>query len=312
MKIFFITEKSRSKNNENIENLCQVIPILIKYMNKLETFELINFPIKANKVGDLVEALKPSKIKKLSLINCFPKKDGVTLLIPYFSFNQKSLIDINISEYSFNIISLLSNTLLNIQHNKNLVSINFTNCKLNDEDINHIVNFIVADNSLLYCDISKNILSPKSCSQFGYCISKSSSLETLKMNECGINGETLLFLFNAKGSKCIKNIYLNNNEFGDIGIVSIGAFIKSSPELEIVEVQKCGGTDMGFINLVNSIKMLKENKLKCINFLDNNITNTTIGILTQFNDIFKNKGVIFILNKIEGDNNIKLDCANFK
>ena len=313
LKIFYITEKSRSKNNENIENLCQVIPILIKLMNKLDSLELVNFPIKPNKIPDLVETLKTSKIKKLSLINCFPKKDGVNSLVPYFSYPNKALTDINISEYNFNIISFLSNSILNIQNNKNLVSISFTNCKLNEDDTNHIVNFIVASNTILYCDISKNILSPKSCSQFGYCISKTTSLETLKMNECGINGETLLFLFNAKGSKSIKKIYLNNNDLGDIGLVSIGAFIKNSPEMEIVEVKKCGGTDMGFMNLANTIKIIQGNKLKTVNYLENNITGTSLGILTQFNEIFKNKGVIFILNKIGNESDkIKLDCALFK
>ena len=38
------------------------------------------------------------------------------------------------------------------------------------------------------------------------------------MNECGINGESLPFLFNTKGSKCLKKIYLNSNNFGDIGL----------------------------------------------------------------------------------------------
>ena len=111
----------------------------------------------------------------------------------------------------------------------------------------------------------------------------------------------------------MKNIYLNENNFGDIGLVSIGAFIKSSPKLEIVEVKKCGGTDMGFMNLANSIKVLQENKLKFVNYLENNITNMSIGLLTQFNEIFKNKGVVFSLNKIPGETDkIKLDCAVFK
>ena len=313
LKIFFITEKSRSKNNENIENLCQTIPILIKHMNKLEAIELNNFPIKSNKIPDLVEALKTSKIKKLSLINCFPKKDGVNSLIPYFSFPNKTLTDINISEYTFNIISYLSNSILNIHNNKNLTSINFTNCKLNEDDINHISNFIALSTSILSCDISRNILSPKSCSEFGYCVQKTTSLETLKMNECGINGESLPFLFNTKGSKCIKKIYLNDNNIGDIGLVSIGGFIKNSPEMEIVEVKNCGGSDMGLMNLANSIKVMKGNKLKFVNYLENNITNEALGLLIQFNDIFKNKGVIFSLNKIEGKTDqIKLDCAIFK
>ena len=83
--------------------------------------------------------------------------------------------------------------------------------------------------------------------------------------------------------------------------------------MEILEVKKCGGTDMGFMNLANSIKALQGNKLKKVNYLENNITNTSLGLLTQFNDIFKNKGVVFYLNKIGGETDkTKLDCAIFK
>ena len=313
LKIFFITEKGRSKNNENIENLCQVIPILIQLMSNLEAIELINFPYNPKKIPDFVDVLKNSKIKKLSLINCFAKKDGVTSLTPYFTHPTKTLQEINISEYNFDIISFLSNSLLNIQHNKNLTSINFTNCNLSEDDISHIANFIVSSNSILSCDISKNNLSTKSCSQFGYCILKSTTLETLVMNECGITGETLLFLFNAKGSKSIKKIYLNDNNFSDIGLVSISAFIKSSPEMEIVEVKNCGGTDMGLMNLANCIKLIQGNKLKSVNYLENNITDVTFDLLKQLNDVFKNKGFVFILNKIPGKTEkVKLDCVVFK
>ena len=199
-----------------------------------------------------------------------------------------------------------------MQYNKNLTSITFNNCKLTDDDINHIANFIVTSASLLFCDLSQNTLSAKSCSQFGYCILKTNSLETLKLNECGINGESLLFLFNAKGSKCLKKVYLNGNDFGDIGLVSIGAFLKSSPELEIIEIKKCKGSDMGFMNLANSVKALQSNKLKYVNYQENIISNMSLGILKQFNDVFKNKGVIFVLNKIPGiTDNIKLECASF-
>ena len=192
-----------------------------------------------------------------------------------------------------------------------LTSISFCNCKLTDDDILHISNYIVASQNLLLCDISKNIISTKACSQFGYCIPKSVSLETIKMSECGITPESLLFLFNGKGSKCLKNVIINGNDFGDIGLVSVSAFIKSSPLLESIEVKKCKGTDMGFITLVNSIRIIPNSKLKMVNYQDNNITQTSLGILRGSNEVFKNKGIVFKINKIEGESIIGIDCAVF-
>jgi hypothetical protein len=312
LKICFLVDKTSKINNKNIEILNDECPIMINLLHNLESFCLKDFPIKANKLKECAEILKNSKIKKLSLINCFQKKDGIAPLVPYFSYPTSNLSEIDLSNNTCNILTPVYNSLLNYDVNKKLTSITFTNCKLTDDDIAHISNYIVASKTLLSCDISQNILSAKSCSQFGYCIPKSTSLETLKMSDCGINPESLLFLFNAKGSKCIKNIVLNGNGFGDIGLVSVSAFLKSSPQLEKMELKRCSGTDMGFITLVNSIKMLQNNSLKYVNYQENNITQITLGILRGSNEAFKNKGIIFALNKIPGETeNANLDCAVF-
>ena len=311
LKIYFITDKSRQINNKNIDNLNDMCPIIIHNMKNLESFSLVDFPIKNNKLKDLGEILRISKIKNLSLINCFQKKDAIAPLIPYLTNQNTTLTGIDLSNHNCNILSSLNNTLLNYDINKKLTSITLCNCKLTDDDIIHISNYIVASQNLLLCDISKNIISTKACSQFGYCIPKSVSLETIKMSECGITPESLLFLFNGKGSKCLKNVIINGNDFGDIGLVSVSAFIKSSPLLETIEVKKCKGTDMGFITLVNSIRILPNSKLKMVNYQDNNITQTSLGILRGSNEVFKNKGIVFKINKIEGESIIGIDCAVF-
>jgi Ran GTPase-activating protein (RanGAP) involved in mRNA processing and transport len=177
----------------------------------------------------------------------------------------------------------------------------------------------VDSSSLLVCDIGKNILSPLSCSNFGYSILKSVSLETIRLNECGINEETLMFLFNGKGSKPLKHINLNGNKFGDIGLVSLCSFMKASPLLEFIELEKCGGTDVGFKYIIDTIKENENNKIKYINFHGNQITKNSLDILKKFNEYFKKKKVVFafdkaIYEKIKNKENNKydeIDCAMF-
>ena len=110
----------------------------------------------------------------------------------------------NISEFNYDIISFLSNSILNIRHNKNLTPINFTNYELTEDNINYISNFSISRNAILYYNKSKNALSDKEYSQFFYCILKPTSLEYLVMNECGINGDTFPFLFNKKRYKYLQ------------------------------------------------------------------------------------------------------------
>ena len=315
LKIEYIKNKESSEiKKKNIEIMSEICPKLIVYLKEMISFSLINLPLQTINLPDISAALKNSKIQKLSLINCFKTKDDLIQLIPYFSL-PNSLKEIDLSNNNLSIPTVLGTTLINYNINKNLTSINFSNCGLNEADIKYITNYIVESNSLLVCDIGKNILSPLSCSTFGYCILKTNSLETLKLNQCGINGESLLFLFNGKGSKPLKNINLNGNEFGDIGLVSLCAFMKASPSLESIELEKCGGTNMGFKSLVNTIQKNNKNKMKYVNFQKNIITDISLDILKNFNDYFKKKKVVFAIDKKYNDeDNYKyedIDCVIF-
>lgn len=312
IKIEFLKDENEEKNKKNIEILNEMCPKLVTYLKTLTSFSLINLPLLPIYLPDLSASLKNSKIKKLSLINCIQSSDDLNQLILYFSV-PNTLTEINLSNHSLNIPTYLSTSLLNYNINKNLTSLSFNNCNLNEEDIKHITNYVVQNTNLLVCDIGRNKLSPLSCSTFGYCILHTTSLETLRINECGINGESLLFLFNGKGSKPIKHLNLNGNQIGDIGLVSLSAFMKSSPMLESIELENCGGTDMGFNSLINTIKGNDNSKMKYVNFHKNNVTKAALDILRKFNDFFKKRKVVFALDKIEGDD-VNIDdihCAMF-
>ena len=320
LKIEFIKDKeSKERNKKNIEIMNEICPKLISYLKEMTSFSLINLPLLMINLPDISASLKNSKIKKLEIINCFLSKEGISQLIPYFSL-PNTLTEINLSQHQkLSLPYELGNNLLNYNLNKNLVSINFSNCDLNDNDIKSITKYIVDSSSLLVCDIGKNILSPLSCSNFGYSILKSISLETIRLNECGINEETLMFLFNGKGSKPLKHINLNGNKFGDIGLVSLCSFMKASPLLEFIELEKCGGTDVGFKYIIDTIKENENNKIKYINFHGNQIAKNSLDILKKFNEYFKKKKVVFALDKaiyekIKNKENNKydeIDCAMF-
>ena len=318
LKIEFIKdEESIEKNKKNIEIMNEICPKLISYLKEMTCFSLINLPFLDINLPDISASLKNSKITKLTLINCFQSKDGIMQFIPYFSLSNK-LTEINLSHHpNISIPTELGTSLLNYNMNKNLVSINFNDCGLKESDIKCIANYLISSNSLTFCDLGKNILSQLSCSTLGYCILKTTSLETLNLNECGINGEFLLFLFNGKGSKVLKHINLNGNEFGDIGLVSLCAFMKASPLLESIELEKCGGTDMGFKYIVSTIQENDNNKIKYINFHNNQITDISLEMLKKFNDYFRNKKVVFALDKIicekDSDENKygEIECVMF-
>ena len=310
LKLIYIKdETSEEKNKDNIDKLNDICPKLVNYLKSLNSFSLINLPFLSSKLPTFIESLKLSKIKKLRLNNCFEKKEDISIFNPYFS--QNILSEIDLSNHTINIPMNINNSLLNYDINNKLTAIHFSSCKLNEEDIKAISNYIVLSTSILLCDISKNNLSQLSCSTFGYCILKTTSLENLLINECGITAENISLILNGKGSKPLKHVNLNGNEFGDIGFIRVSGFLKNSPNLESIEIEKCGGTDMGFNSLVTTIKVNNNTKIKYVNFHKNNITNNSLNILKTNNSIFTGRKIVFALDKIEGLDNTDIDCAIF-
>ena len=303
-----LTSDFFNSSNSSLDIFNDTLPVLFLYLKNLTEFSFENIFFSNKKIPEIVSALKNTSIKKLSLINCFKSKEDLSLFNDFF-FTPNNITEINLSRHDFNVPTLLSTSLLNYSKSKNLTSINFSSCNLNQEDIEHITNYILESPIITYCNISKNNLPQIACSTFAYCLQKTKSLEVLIMNDCNINGESLLFLFNGKGSQTLKHINISGNNIGDIGLVSIGAFIKNSKNLEILELKNCGGTDMGFNSIVNTIHLNDNNKIKIIHYEKNEISLATYEMLKKLNQILKAKEVIFYLDKIDGQFNN--DCVKF-
>ena len=303
-----LTSDYFNSSNSSLDIFSDTLPIIFIYLRNLSEFYYENILLSNKKIPDIVSSIKKTSLKKLSLINCFKSKEDFSLFNDYF-FTPNNIEEINLSKHDFNVPTLLSTSLLNFSKSKNLISINFSQCNLNKEDIQYLANYIVESPNVKYCNISKNNLTTLACSTFAYCLQKTKSLETLIMNACNLNDESLVFLFNGKGSQTLKHINISDNNIGDIGLVSIGAFIKNSKKLEIFELKNVGGGDMGFNSIVNTIHLNDNNKIKVIHFEKNIISNVTYEILKKLNEIFKAKDVVFYLDKIEGECNI--DCVKF-
>ena len=303
-----LTSDYFNSSNSSLDIFSDTLPIIFIYLRNLSEFYYENILLSNKKIPDIVSSIKNTSLKKLSLINCFKSKEDFSLFNDYF-FTPNNIEEINLSKHDFNVPTLLSTSLLNFSKSKNLISINFSQSNLNKEDIQYLANYIVESPNVKYCNISKNNLTTLACSTFAYCLQKTKSLETLIMNACGLNDESLVFLFNGKGSQTLKHINISDNNIGDIGLVSIGAFIKNSKKLEIFELKNVGGGDMGFNSIVNTIHLNDNNKIKVIHFEKNIISNVTYEILKKLNEIFKAKDVVFYLDKIEGECNI--DCVKF-
>ena len=290
----------------NVEILNHMISIVFTYLKNITEFSYYNVPLLNKFLPNSVTCIKNSKLKKLTLSCFFNSKEDIAMFNSYFS-GDNDLEEINFSNHTFNIPILLADSLLNYEKNKKLISINFNSCALTEDDIELISKYISENNLFKYCDLGNNEISQKSCFKLGTMIEKSSSLEQLILNNCKLNGETSMLLFNSKGSKSLKHININDNDIGDIGLVGITSFIKNSPKIEKFELTGVNGGDMGFSTLINCVKA--SGNVKELHFGNNKITKTSIEMIKGFNEDFKNKGIKFFVSKIEGENDT--DCLKF-
>ena len=290
----------------NVEILNHMISIIFTYLKNITEFSYYNVPLLNKFLSNSVTCIKNSKLKKLTLSCFFNSKEDIAMFNSYFS-GDNDLEEINFSNHTFNIPILLADSLLNYEKNQKLISINFNSCVLTDDDIELISKYISENSLFKYCDLGNNEISQKSCFKLGTMIEKSSSLEQLILNNCKLNGETSMLLFNSKGSKSLKHININDNDIGDIGLVGITSFIKNSPKIEKFELAGVNGGDMGFSTLINCVKA--SGNVKELLFGNNKITKTSIEMIKGFNEDFKNKGIKFFVSKIEGENDT--DCLKF-
>ena len=114
IKITYLKNVSNSDvDNNNILKINYMCPVFLNYIKGLESFSLINLPLLSTNIPSFVETLKSSKIKKLTINNCFSSKEDFNLIISFLSKN--TLTELDLSNHYFHIPSLLSNTVLDIQ-----------------------------------------------------------------------------------------------------------------------------------------------------------------------------------------------------
>ena len=289
------------QNLTNVEILNNIAPIILTYLPKITEFSYSNIMLLNNYLPEIANTIKNSKLKKLILNNCFTSNEDIEIFHSYFA-GSNDLEEIDFSNHNFNIPVLLNNSLLNYTINKKLISINFNNCCLKDEDFEVISKYVTDNNSFKCCNLGNNTISQKSCFKLGTMIERTTSLEQLILNNCQLNGETILLLLNNKGSNTLKYININDNEISDIGLVGISAFVKSSPKLEILELANVGGSDMGFSTLVNCVKFA--GNIKIVHFERNKITKKSVDIIKQLNEELKNKNIKFFVDKMNGENDM--------
>ena len=304
LSIEYTFDENLYDNNINISILSETIPFLLNSLKNLNSLTLKNLPIESKLLNDLKTSLLDTNLNYLCLNNSGISKENFEILYPYFKGNLK-LRELDLSNHNSNLPEILNNSIFS--GDNNILSLNLSQNKLNDNDIKLLSDIIVNNKKLIKLNISKNKLSQLSCSTLGYALKKS-SLEIINLSDCGINGETLLFLINSKGSNTFKKLYLDYNDIGDVGLMMLSQFIKNSTKLDTISLKKVNGNDMALVPLINMV-LLSKSPLKLINIEENIMNEVIINDIIKNNQKYNEKGIVFTVSaSCFKDNSNQYNC----
>ena len=304
LSIEYTFDENLYDNNINISILSETIPFLLNSLKNLNSLTLKNLPIESKLLNDLKTSLLDTNLNYLCLNNSGISKENFEILYPYFKGNLK-LRELDLSNHSSNLPEILNNSIFS--GDNNILSLNLSQNKLNDNDIKLLSDIILNNKKLIKLNISKNKLSQLSCSTLGYALKKS-SLEIINLSDCGINGETLLFLINSKGSNTFKKLYLDYNDIGDVGLMMLSQFIKNSTKLDTISLKKVNGNDMALVPLINMV-LLSKSPLKLINIEENIMNEVIINDIIKNNQKYNEKGIVFTVSaSCFKDNSNQYNC----
>jgi hypothetical protein len=234
-----------------------------------------------------------SKITNLGLSYTKIPENKFVEFSQYLKGNQ-ILTEINFSGHNCNIPTLLKNTIFSSDNN--IISLSLSDNNLSEKDIEIISNFLIQFPKIKKLNISKNNLSQKSCIVLGSTLNKNTTLEEINLSSCGINGETIAILLSNKGSSIFKNVFLDNNNIEDLGLIMFSQFIKNSSNLNIISLRNVNGSDMGFNPIISTI-LISKSQIKEIH-LDRNklISEAIVNTIIKSKDIYIEKGITFYVN----------------
>ena len=145
-------------------------------------------------------------------------------------------------------------------------------------------------------DISGNKLGPQDANDIGVTFKKLTNLEELKLNQCGINDESITQLFNFFNESSIQHLEIDSNDLGMTGPMAVMKKIQINNKIKYFSYKNMA-LQPYFIGMI--IKTLTDNQnIEKINLMENKIKDEELKQLSNATINLKNKKVILSKDKV--------------
>ena len=283
--------------NNNLDKIfnSMILPC-IKLIKNLNMLNLSNNKLNEENIKGLFGYLKQNdSIKRLYLDH-----NNITSASGYYmadSFKKNKTIEI--LDLSYNKLNESGfDAFLNILQNDNTtlkdLSISFN--QLVSQDFKSLSKYLNSNPSLKKLDISGNKLGPQDANDIGVTFKKLTNLEELKLNQCGINDESITQLFNFFNESSIQHLEIDSNDLGMTGPMAVMKKIQINNKIKYFSYKNMA-LQPYFIGMI--IKTLTDNQnIEKINLMENKIKDEELKQLSNATINLKNKKVILSKDKV--------------
>ena len=281
------------KNCKSLKKeIFEYIITLISSLPKLKILNFENCEINNEYIKILSEKLKENQtINVLILNNNKITNDGGIYLSELLT-NNKNIKDIFLSHNNIcgkGLQSIL-NTLILQDNNLNTFDISYNNFK--SEDFKYLAEFFLKNPKIINLNLNGNFMDQKSCENLGNSLQNLNNIKLISMNSMGIaNLDNFPNLF--KNFK-FENIYLDNNPFGEFGIIILFKAFDKNSKLKRISLKQ---TQIHFLGIKQMLDcLINLNEIEEVNIEKNEIDEQSCLLIKDF--LNKKKIKIYITKSL--------------
>ena len=327
-KLKFINSISDSVNKEKSFSLFLSLLIL----PKLTHISFSNCTVEQQFISFILNTiLYVDNISSLSIKSSSLNDESLNTLLQSLITNKKNLYHLNISNNSLTSVS--GDYLINyLKSNPTLSSLNLSHNTINENGLHSFISYLQTSNhhfsklslgynnlineeifllssylrsnpNIEYIDISGNEMSMESAIWIGDTISSITKAKKIKMCGMNITGEMLTGIFKS-GSINIKEIILDDNNFGDIGNVSLSKLLMMNTSIEKLSIKNTMTNSFGVDLITNALMMNSNTAIKEIHLENNTLDLQSLEKIISFCE--KKNHITFYINKSNCQDDEKL------
>ncbi|XP_073729789.1 uncharacterized protein [Misgurnus anguillicaudatus] len=201
------------------------------------------------------KAKQGCKLQTIRFLKSPAAEEACKYLTEVLDRNPLLLTELDLSDNKLGDLDGNNLSALLMDSHSRLVKIRLNNCDLTEKNYSALAAVLSSNTILKEIDLSNSCLLDSGVKQLCKEL-KTSKLQILKLNKCGLQEEGCSALASVLGSDStsLKELDLSNNELQDSGVQQLSAGLQNNSTLKILRLSNCSITEEGYKSLALALE----------------------------------------------------------